>query len=150
MGFISGEFGGHSRSIISLSSNHPFVTRAVWIVALSCWKMTSFWISSGSVSIKDGRYSSKIVTYCTAFICPWQVTKGPPLLLAKQAQTIIDTPLHLSFGLTFLGLNFSMSPGARNTHICRGSPPFSTEHSSDHINFLQSSTVKCKCSLEML
>src|SRR5579859_2440680 len=105
---------------------------------------------SGSVSIKGSRFSSKILTYCTAFMCPWQTVNGPRILLTKHPQTITETPLHLSLGLTFFGLNFSAFPGRRKTHICRGSAPFSTEHSSDQIYFRQSSTVQSRCSLDQL
>ena len=74
----------------------------------------------------------------------------PVNCLEKQHQIITDIPLYLSFGLTFFGLNFSELPGCRNIHICRGSAPFSTEHSSNQIYFRHYSIVQCKCSLDQL
>ncbi len=75
IGFKSGLWLGHSRTVTELLWSHSFVILAVCLGSLSCWKV-NLWPSLRSWALWR-RFSSRISLYLAAFIFPSIATSRP-------------------------------------------------------------------------
>ncbi len=75
LGFKSGLWLGHSRTVTELLWSHSFVILAVCLGSLSCWKV-NLWPSLRSWALWR-RFSSRISLYLAAFIFPSIATSRP-------------------------------------------------------------------------
>ena len=124
MGFRSGDWLGHSRTLICFFLSHSFVALAICFGSLSCWKTHPRPIFS---ALTEGRrLSPKISRYMAPFILP-SVSRPVPLA-EKHPQSIRFPPPCFTVGMVFLGL-------------------YSILVSSDHITFSQASSGSSRCSL---
>ena len=109
MGFRSGDWLGHSRTLICFFLSHSFVALAVCFGSLSCWKIHPRPIFS---ALTEGRrLSPKISRYMAPFILPSIRWSRPVPLAEKHPQSIRFPPPCFTVGMVFLGLtqHFSSS-----------------------------------------
>jgi hypothetical protein len=76
MGLRSGLFAGHGRTLTFLSCMKSLTERAVWCVALSCWRVTSGWVCT-----KDPvQVLLQVVCHCEddqlSVLSPWSAALG--------------------------------------------------------------------------
>ena len=102
MGFRSGEWLGHSRTLICFFLSHSFVALAVCLGSLSCWKTHPRPIFS---TLTEGRrLSPKISQYMAPFfLCSIRWSRPVPLA-EKHPQSIRFPPPCFTVGMVFLGL----------------------------------------------
>ena len=102
MGFRSGDWLGHSRTLLCFSLSHSFVALAVCFESLSCWKTHPRPIFS---ALTDGRrLSAKISRYMAPFILPSIRWSRPVPLAEKHPQSIRFPPPCFTVEMAFLGL----------------------------------------------
>ncbi len=101
MGFRSGDWLGHSSSLIFFLWNHFIVSLALCLGSLSCWNVHPLFIFSFLV---DGsRFLSRMSRYISPFILPSIIWSLPVPLAEKQPQTMMLPPPNLTVGMVFLG-----------------------------------------------
>ena len=102
MGFRSGDWLGHSRTLICFFLSHSFVALAICFGSLSCWKTHPRPIFS---ALTEGRrLSPKISRYTAPFILPSIRWSRPVHLAEKHPQSIRFPPPCFTVGMVFLGL----------------------------------------------
>ena len=103
MGFRSGDWLGHSRTLICFFLSHSFVALALYFGSLSCWKTHPWPIFS---ALTEGRrLSPKISQYMAPFILPSIWWSLPVPLAEKHDQSIRFPPPCFTVGMVFLGLH---------------------------------------------
>ncbi len=90
IGFKSGLWPGHSRTVTELLWSHSFVILAVCLGSLSCWKV-NLRPSLRSWALWR-RFSSRISLYLTAFIFPSIVTSRPVPAAEKHPHSMMLPP----------------------------------------------------------
>ena len=100
MGFRSGDWLGHSRTLICFFLSHSFVALAVCSWSLSCWKTHPQPIFS---ALTEGRrLPPKISWYMALFILPSIRWSCPVPLAEKHPQSIRFPPPYFTVGMVFL------------------------------------------------
>ena len=142
MGFRSGDWLGHSRTLICFLLSHYFVALAECFGSLSCWKTHPRPIFS---ALNDGRrLSPKISRYMAPFTLPSIRWRRPVHLAEKHPQSIRFPPPCLTVGMVFLGLYSAFL--FLQTRQVKLMPNSSILVSSDHITFSQASSRSSRCS----
>ena len=142
MGFRSGDWICHFRTLICLFFSHSFVALAVCFGSLSCWKTHPWPIFS---ALTEGRWlSPKISRYMAPFILP-SIRCRPVPLAAKHPQSLRFPPPCFTVGMVFLGLYSAFL--FLQTWRVELMPNRSILVSSDHITFSQVSSGSSRCSL---
>ncbi len=90
IGFKSGLWLGHSRTVTELLWSHSFVILAVCLGSLSCWKV-NLWPSMRSWALWR-RFSSRISLYLAAFIFPSIATSRPVPAAEKHPHSMMLPP----------------------------------------------------------
>ena len=143
MGFRSGDWLGHSRTLICFFLSHSFVALAVCFGSLSCWKIHPRPIFS---ALTEGRrLSPKIFRYMAPFILPSIRWSHPVPLAEKHPQSIRFPPPCFTVGMVFLGLYSAFL--FLQTWRVELMPNSSILVSSDHTTFSQASSRSSRCSL---
>ena len=102
MGFRSGDWLGHFRTLICFFLSYSFVALAVCFGSLSCWKTHPRPIFS---ALTEGRrLSPKISRYMAPFILPSIRWSRPVPFAEKHPQSIRFPPPCFTVGMVFLGL----------------------------------------------
>ncbi len=102
IGFKSGLWLGHSRTVTELLWSHSFIILAVCLGSLSCWKV-NLRPSLRSWALWR-RFSSRISLYLAAFIFPSIATSRPVPAAYKNTPTAWCCHHHASlFGLYWTG-----------------------------------------------
>ena len=107
MGFRSGDWLGHYRTLICFFLSHSFVALAVCFGSLGCG-----WVFQNDIfsTLTEGRrLSPKVSWYMAPFILPSIRWSRPVPLAEKHLQSIRFPPPCLTVGMVFLGLHFSSS-----------------------------------------
>ena len=143
MGFRSGDWLGHSRTLIYLFLSHSFVALAICFGSLSCWKTHPRPIFS---ALTEGRrLSPNISRYMAPFILPSIRWSSPVPLAEKQPQSIRFPPPCFTVGMVLLGLYSAfLFLQTRRVDLM---PNSSILVSSDHITFSYASSGSSRCSL---
>ncbi len=103
MGLRSGDWLGHSRTLICFLRSHSFVARAVCLGSLSCWKTQPRFIFN---TLADGRrFSLKISRYMAPFILSFTQISRPGPFAEKQPQSMMFPPPCFTVGMVFFGCN---------------------------------------------
>ncbi len=90
IGFRSGLWLGHSKTLIFFWWSHAFVDLDVCFGSLSCWKVNFLFIFS---FLTDAwRFCAKIAWYLELFIIPSTLTKAPVPAEEKQPQSMMLPP----------------------------------------------------------
>ena len=143
MGFRSGDWLGHSRTLTCFFLSHSFVALAVYFGSLSCWKTHPRPIFS---ALTEGRrLSPKIFRYMAPFILPSIRWSRPVPLAEKHPQSIRFPPPCFTVGMVFLGLYSAFL--FLQTRRVELMPNSSILVSSDPITFSQASSGSSRCSL---
>ena len=143
MRFRSGDWLGHSRTLICFFLSHCFVALAVCFGSLSCWKTHPRPIFS---ALTEGRrLSPKLSRYMAPFILPSIRWSHPVHLAEKQPQSIRFPSPCFTVGMVFLGLYSTFL--FLQTQWVKLMPNSSILVSSDHITFSQASSGSSRCSL---
>ncbi len=100
IGFKSGLWLGHSRTVTELLWSHSFVILAVCLGSLSCWKV-NLWPSLRSWALWR-RFSSRISLYLATFIFPSIATSRPVPAAEKHPHSMMLPPPCFTVG-TVLG-----------------------------------------------
>ncbi len=100
MGLRSGDWLGHSRTLMCFFLSHSFVALAVFFGSLSCWKTHPPPIFS--VLAEGRRFSSNILQYMAPSIGPSVQWSRPIPLAEKQPRSMMFPPPCLT-GMVFLG-----------------------------------------------
>ena len=95
IGFRSGDWLGHSRTLICFFLSHSFVALAVCFGSLSCWKTHPWPIFSAHT--EGRRLSPKISRYMPHFILP-------SIRWSRPVHWETPTPPCFTVGMVFLGL----------------------------------------------
>ncbi len=101
IGFKSGLWLGHSRTVTELLWSHSFVILAVCLGSLSCWKV-NLRPSLRSWALWR-RFSSRISLYLTAFIFPSIATSRPVPAAEKHPHSMMLPPPCSLLGLYWTG-----------------------------------------------
>ena len=99
IGFRSGLWLGHSRTLTSLSLNHFFTALAVCFGSLSCWYF-QLWPSWG-FSADSFTFLSMILMQSSFLMIPWTLTRFPVPLEEKHPHSIMFPPPCLTVGTVF-------------------------------------------------
>ncbi len=143
MGFRSGDWLGHSRTLKCFLRSHSFVARAVCLGSLSCWKTQPRFIFN---ALADGRrFSLKISRYMAPFILSFTQISRPGPFAEKQPQSMMFPPPCFTVGMVFFGCNSAFF--LLQTRQVEFLSKSSILVSSDHMTFSQSSSGSSKCSL---
>ncbi len=103
MGWRSGDWLGHSRTLKCFLRSHSFVARAVCLGSLSCWKTEPRFIFN---ALADGRrFSLKISRYMAPFILSFTQISRPGPFAEKQPQSMMFPPPCFTVGMVFFGCN---------------------------------------------
>ena len=130
---MSGDWLGHSRTLICFFLSHSFVALAVCFESLSCWKTHPQPIFSALTEGK--RLSPKISRYLAPFNPPSIWWSRPVPLAEKHHQSIRFPPPCFRVGRVFLGLYSAfLFLKTRRVELMSNS---SILVSSDHITFSQ-------------
>ncbi len=127
IGFKSGLWLGHSRTVTELLWSHSFVILAVCLGSLSCWKV-NLRPSLRSWALWR-RFSSRISLYLTAFIFPSIATSRPVPAAEKQPHSMMLPPPCFTVG-TVLDRWWAV-PGFLHTYRLESRPKSSILVSSD-------------------
>src|SRR5437660_3014063 len=102
-------------------------------------------LSSGipEFSIVGSRLSSKMETYCSAFILPSTSARIPTPFQPMHPQTIKEPPPNFTVPCT--SLSCMAFPATFHTYFLPSDPILLILVSSDQITLVQSSTVHCWC-----
>ena len=111
MGFRSGDWLGHSRTLICFFLSHSFVALAVCFGSLSCWKTHPRPIFS---ALTEGRrLSPKISRYMAPFILPSiQWSRPVPLAEKPPKHKVSTSMLHSGDVVLEVVLSISLPPNA--------------------------------------
>ncbi len=101
IGLTSGDWLGHSRTLMCFFLSHSFVALVVCFGSLSCWKLHPRPIFS--VLAEGRRFSSNILWYLAPSIGPSMRRSHPVPLAEKQLQNMMFPPPCLTVGMVFLG-----------------------------------------------
>ncbi len=127
IGFKSGLWLGHSRTVTELLWSHSFVILAVCLGSLSCWKV-NLRPSLRSWALWR-RFSSRISLYLTAFIFPSIATSRPVPAAEKHPHSMMLPPPCFTVG-TVLDRWWAV-PGFLHTYRLESRPKSSILVSSD-------------------
>ena len=143
MGFRSGYWLGHSRTLICFFLRDSFVVLAVCFWSLSCWKTHPRPIFS---ALTEGRrLSPKISQYMAPFILPSIWWSHPVPLDEEHPQSIRFPPPCFTVGMVFFRLYSAfLFLQTRQVELMLNS---SILVPSDHITFSQASSGSSRCSL---
>ena len=119
MGFRSGDWLDHTRTLICFFLSHSFVALAVCFGSLSCWKTHPRAIFS---ALTEGRrLVLKISRYMAPFILPSIRWSRPVSLAEKHPQSIRFPPPCFTMGVGVLGvvLSISLPPNTASRVVCQ-------------------------------
>ncbi len=145
LGFKSGLWLGHSRTVTELLWSHSFVILAVCLGSLSCWK-ANLRPSLRSWALWR-RFSSRISLYLAAFIFPSIATRRPVPAAEKHPHSMMLPPPCFTVG-TVLDRLWAV-PGFLHTYRLELRPKSSILVSSDQrilfVTILESSMRAFMC-----
>ena len=143
IGFRSGDWLGHSRTLKCLLRSHSLVALAVCFGSLSCWKTQPRPIFN---ALTEGRrLLSKILRYMAPSILPSIRCSHPVPFAEKHPQSTMFPPPCFMVGMVFLGLYSSFF--FLQTRRVEFKPKSSILVSSDHMTFSHVSSGSSRWSL---
>ncbi len=143
IGFRSGDWLGHSRTLKCFLRSHSLVTLAVCLGSLSCWKTQPRPIFN---ALTEGRrLLTKILLYMAPSILPSIWCSRPVPFAEKHAQSMMFPPPCFTVGMAFLGLYSSFF--FLQTRRVEFIPKSYIFVSSDHMTFSHASSGSSRWSL---
>ena len=105
IGFRSGDWLGHYRTLMRFVVSHASTLFAVCLGSLLCWNPKR--CPKHSSHTETWRFSANISLYITPFILPSTWTRWPVPELEKQPHSMMLPPPCFTVGMVFRGLNAS-------------------------------------------